>query len=91
MTHFSSSHQPQSASALATSEPKLCYYCNESAHIQILRLSNGMDWEKIVFPLQKLLFWADPSVDLKVYTCGPGTAPLQLIPCVILLANDGEE
>ncbi|MDG2989598.1 DUF1830 domain-containing protein [Candidatus Synechococcus calcipolaris G9] len=90
MTHFSS-QQPQTTSLLATPGPKLCYYCNESSQIQILRLSNDAHWEKIVFPLQKLLFWADPTVDLKVYTCGPGAVPLNLIPCSILLANDGKE
>lgn len=92
MTHPSSSSTSSTAtSSVAILEPKLCYYCNQSSQIQILRLSNELHWEKIVFPLQKLLFWATPTSDLKVYTCGPGAVPVQLIPCETLLANCGEK
>ncbi|MDG2989599.1 molybdopterin-dependent oxidoreductase [Candidatus Synechococcus calcipolaris G9] len=78
---------PTHASLAVKSEPQLCYYSNQTAQVQVLKLSDQANWERVVFPFQQLFFWADADADLKIYSSTPKSAPLQLIPCKTLVTD----
>ncbi len=62
----------------------LCYYTNSTSKMQILRvnISNNLDFEKIVFPRQRILFETIPEGQLEVYTSQVGKPKIaQIIPC----------
>ena len=48
----------------------LCYYCNSTDKIQLIRVWNGTGYslEKIVFPQQRILFEAKAEGILEVHT-----------------------
>lgn len=50
--------------------PILCYYRNNTSHIQTVRISNIASWyfERVVFPGEQLLFDALPEAELEIYT-----------------------
>lgn len=56
----------------------LCYYANFSESIQIVRLANirNFNFEKIVFPRERLLFEAAPDAELEIYTSTAGRESL---------------
>ncbi len=47
----------------------LCYYKNLTKQMQMIRITNIPNWnfEKVVFPQQRLMFEAYPEANLKVY------------------------
>ncbi len=58
----------------------LCYYINRTPHIQILRLNYhpNFDFEKVVFPGQRLMFRSVPDTKLEIY---PYEKSSLTIPC----------
>ncbi|WP_071820035.1 DUF1830 domain-containing protein [Acaryochloris marina] len=62
----------------------LCCYRNPTHQVQIVRISNIENWyfERVVFPLQKLLFHAPPRAHLEVHSSELATAlQVDSIPC----------
>lgn len=55
-----------------------CYYVNQTAHVQVLRIANIPHWffERVLFPHQQLVFQAPPTAQLEVYTGQPVSAML---------------
>ena len=53
-----------------SSEPILCFYTNCTSKIQIVRVNSiqKFDFERIVFPGQRLLFKALPDAQLEIHT-----------------------
>jgi hypothetical protein len=58
----------------------LCYYINRTPHIQILRLNHhpNFDFEKVVFPSQRLMFRSLPNAQLEI---SPNDKSAFTIPC----------
>ncbi len=58
---------------------KLCCYLNSTHKMQLVRLSdkNNCRLEKVVFPLERLLFEANPNKKLEVYVEQNGREILQ--------------
>jgi 3-hydroxymyristoyl/3-hydroxydecanoyl-(acyl carrier protein) dehydratase len=56
------------------SESILCFYANVTSQIQIARITNIPDWEfeRIIFPGQRLLFESVLEAQLQIYTCMMG-------------------
>lgn len=52
----------------------LCSYSNVTHNIQILRLNNfeGLPWERIIFPGERLMFKAQPQLRLEIKTSEMG-------------------
>ena len=48
----------------------LCSYTNSTKQIQMIRITNipNCDFEKIVFPQQRLMFEADSEAELEIYS-----------------------
>lgn len=66
------------------SEQILCYYKNNTSHIQIVRSANlGKSYlERVVFPGQRLLFESIPEAHIEIHTGTMATAILSdRIPC----------
>ena len=59
----------------------LCYYFNSTNKIQLIRLWSGKKYslEKIIFPLQRVLFEAKPEEILEVHTKHKGEQILESI------------
>lgn len=51
-------------------EPCLCSYQNQTANVQVIRISDvpQLHFERVVFPGQRLMFYAPAKARLKVYT-----------------------
>ncbi|WP_026100860.1 DUF1830 domain-containing protein [Synechococcus sp. PCC 7336] len=63
----------------ATKPPlRLCYYFNASDRVQVAKLSSGShrDWEKVVFPCDRILFDAPEDALLEVYASNDRQAVL---------------
>ncbi|MFN5514971.1 MAG: DUF1830 domain-containing protein [Cyanobacteriota bacterium] len=73
------------------SAQRLCYYRNSSSQLQRLCLNQDPKTERLVFPGQQLLFWANPKDSLRVYPNEPSAPVLKLIPCSSLLAETTED
>lgn len=66
------------------SERILCYYVNSTSQLQKARVSNIPNWdfERVVFPNQRLLFEATPHALLEIHLCSmAGETLLKQIPC----------
>jgi len=52
------------------SETILCFYINATSHLQVIKITNIKDcnFERVVFPGQRLLFEASPTAQLSVFT-----------------------
>lgn len=50
--------------------PVLCYYKNPTYQIQIVQISNlgDLNFKRVVFPGEQLLFEAFPESELEIYT-----------------------
>lgn len=58
------------------SERILCFYANNTSQIQIVRIINIPNWEfeRVIFPGQRLLFESVLEAQLQIYTCITGKA-----------------
>lgn len=57
------------------SDKLLCLHVNETRHIQIARLKKSnvdCQYERVVYPGERLLFEAVPDAQLEIYTCMNG-------------------
>lgn len=65
----------------------LCFYVNTTSRIQIIQLTNidNFDWQRVVFPGQRLMFEAVPSAILEIQNAELVSI---LIPCDRLRIND---
>jgi len=72
---------------LVTPDCLLCFYVNTTSRIQIIRLTNldNFDWQRVVFPGQRLMFEAVPSALLEIK---PAEVVTILISCTRLRIND---
>ena len=59
-------------------EQILCCYGNATSFIQIARIAkiSNRDFERVIFPGERLLFEALPDAQLEIHTCIRGTAIL---------------
>ena len=70
----------------------LCYYGNFTSQIQIARVTNipNLNFERVVFPGDRLLFEAAPEAQLEVYITKTGREfLLDKISCDRLCVNEG--
>lgn len=70
----------------------LCYYANFTNQIQIARIANipNLNFERVVFPGERLLFEAVSEAELEVYTNKTGKAILvNKIACDRLRVSEG--
>lgn len=69
----------------------LCFYANITNHTQIARIKNIPNWnfERVVFPGQRLLFESVLEAQLQIYTCMSGDEIiLNIINCNYLRVNE---
>lgn len=62
----------------------LCHYCNSTAKVQVVRISNIPNWylERVVFPHEYFLFEAPLTAELEVYQESRSTPQLlKKLPC----------
>jgi hypothetical protein len=62
----------------------LCGYCNSTAKVQVVRISNVSSWylERVVFPHEYCLFEAPLTAELEVYQESSSTPQLlKKLPC----------
>ena len=74
------------------SERILCYYANTTSHVQITRITNIPNWdfERVVFPGQRLLFESMPNAQMEIHTCMTGSPIfLDRISCNCLRVSEG--
>ena len=59
-------------SIVETATPVLCYYTNTRDRVQVIRLDDGSDrnWQRVVFPRERLMFDALATAVLEVYEGG---------------------
>jgi Domain of unknown function (DUF1830) len=72
-----------SATVLAAT-PILCFYINATSYLQIARITNTPSWnfERIVFPGERLLFNAAPDSQLEIQMdARENSARVEPIPC----------
>ncbi|MBD1920913.1 DUF1830 domain-containing protein [Microcoleus sp. FACHB-831] len=52
----------------------LCFYTNYTSKIQVAKINNIKDcnFERVVFPGQRMLFEAMPNAQLEIHTSGTG-------------------
>ncbi|MBW4543992.1 MAG: DUF1830 domain-containing protein [Symplocastrum torsivum CPER-KK1] len=63
---------------ITTSSQLLYSYINTISSLQVIQIVNIPDWhfERVIFPGQRLLFYAPPNADLEVQTSYFGQAIL---------------
>lgn len=81
-----------SEKALASEQESqiLCCYINNSHQIQIIRIKNipNFYFERVVFPSQRLMFYAEPEAKIEIHTSKVVTSILaDVIPCDKLRIN----
>jgi len=56
------------------SEKFLCLYTNYTSQIQVAKINNikSCNFERVVFPGQRMLFEAMPNAQLEIHTSGTG-------------------
>ncbi len=60
----------------------LCGYINATSQIQIAKISDNSEFEKVIFPYEKLLFDAPEESELKIFIEIAGeTSLFASIPC----------
>lgn len=77
---------------LKVNSKNLCYYGNFTSEIQIARVKNipNLNFERVVFPGDRLLFEAVPEAQLEVYISKTGREILlKKISCDRLWVNEG--
>jgi Domain of unknown function (DUF1830) len=75
------------------SDPIFCCYTNNSAQVQIARITNIDNWyfERVAFPGQRLIFEAPMNAYLEIHTGKMASAILSdRIPCIRLQIDDLE-
>ena len=68
----------------------LCLHVNTSSQIQIIRIVNipDLDFERVVFPGQRLSFWAVSEAVLEIYISHQSKILLmEKIPCTTIIVN----
>jgi hypothetical protein len=69
----------------------LCSYINRTCQLQIIKvfnLNNG-DFERVIFPGQRVLFYAEPEDELEVYAGDIGkTICVAKYPCIELQIDE---
>jgi Domain of unknown function (DUF1830) len=76
------------------SDPIFCCYTNNSAQVQIARITNIDNWyfERVAFPGQRLIFEAPMNAYLEIHTGKMASAILSdRIPCIRLQIDDLEQ
>ncbi len=71
----------------------LCYYTNATTHLQRACFAgvSRSQFERVIFPNQRIMFEASPDALLEVQTCGTaGTATIDHIPCAQLQVSQSE-
>jgi hypothetical protein len=76
-------------SSIEESEHLLCYYINNDANIQILRVMNEARcvFEHIAFSGERILFTALPESSLEIYSPLIDSARLSRVDCKLLHVN----
>ncbi|MGJ3249876.1 MAG: DUF1830 domain-containing protein [Elainellaceae cyanobacterium] len=70
------------------SSQTLCYYFNPSRYLQIIRMTNIPQFQRVVFPQERLLFEASPQTEIEVQTCSiAGIYTSERIPCDRLMCS----
>jgi uncharacterized protein YfaA (DUF2138 family) len=72
----------------------LCYYVNVTDRLQVAQIKNvpGLQFERLVFPKQRLLFEAIPEAMLEIYTqATANSTPVERISCFRLQVNRNVE
>lgn len=73
------------------SQEILCQYHNSTSNLQVIKINNipGYDWEKVVFPGQRLFFYTFKQAELSIYsTAQINTILVDTIACEKLKIND---
>ena len=62
--------EPSTTPVAAPAPTRLCYYFNPSSRVQVAKLVGRSlnDWERVVFPRDRILFDAPESAWLEVYS-----------------------
>jgi len=65
---------------------QLCCYVNATCHIQVAQITDIANWdfERVVFPGQRLLFEAPQNADLEIHTTIASMTLSDVIPCKTL-------
>lgn len=66
------------------SEHILCFHINTTNQIQIIRITNisALQFERVVFPGQRLMFEAVPDAKLEIFTSEKNSTTISyVIPC----------
>lgn len=74
-----------------SSDRILCYYVNLTAQLQKAAIANNLqiEFERVLFPQQRLLFEANPEAMLEVCTSAANGEPIcALIPCLQLKVHE---
>ncbi|WP_071527204.1 DUF1830 domain-containing protein [Nodosilinea nodulosa] len=76
-----------------SSFPILCYYINNTASVQNVRVMRGAACylERIIFMKERVLFEAFPESYLEVYSQRRNRSRLDKIDCKLLQVNQAEE
>ncbi|WP_052055989.1 DUF1830 domain-containing protein [Myxosarcina sp. GI1] len=73
------------------SEEILCQYVNATSHLQVIKINNidNYDWEKVVFPGQRILFNTFKRAELSIYsTAQINTILIDTIDCKKLKVDE---
>jgi len=63
---FLNSYNNHKKDKFVSGNSKLCYYRNAGAKLQQIVINGAWEKEKIIFPGEQLLFWANPQDQLTV-------------------------
>jgi len=79
------------SSSSDSSEHILCYYVNMTTQLQKVAIAGQQpDFERMLFPQQRLLFEANSAAILEVHSCsGNGETSCTYIPCLQLKVQEG--
>jgi len=80
-------------SSFQDSECLLCYYANQTQHLQVIKITDRSDlnFERVIFPGQRLMFQAPPASQLQIYSrTEMATLIQESIPCQNLRVNSLE-
>ncbi|WP_448561934.1 DUF1830 domain-containing protein [Trichothermofontia sp.] len=72
------------SSSFKDSELLLCYYTNQTQQLQVIKITDKpeLNFERVIFPGQRLMFQAPPTSQLQVYSrTAVATLNREMIPC----------
>ncbi|AIE75816.1 MULTISPECIES: DUF1830 domain-containing protein [unclassified Synechocystis] len=69
------------------SDNRLCYYRNSGNNLQQIIINGTWKKEKLIFPGERLLFWASPQDELTVKVFQSDQISTNHINCIHLLVN----